>query len=292
MSPKVEGGSATIDCVTKPSTIPKAFTNHRAGGTTSHSTLSDYLTQPSPICSRIISHIPFDLPGGLSKEQCDTILSLVAVAENSTTKWHKKYDYCEDIGDGRGLTVSIVGFCSGTSDLLWVVTRLSQIKPDHPLVKYIPALREVDGTDSTKPLKHFAKDLKKHCDDAWKCAVWEGIIYHYWKPAMDFAEQIGCHYPITKGFLYDLALNHGADQMAAMAARIAVPPPCRDGNEKEWLAHLIWVRRYIIMNEDPSTNDGQTDRCDMWNSVLDTGNVGLQRPLRNLWCYGDKFSIE
>src|SRR3982751_6216384 len=149
-----------------------------------------------------MSHLPFDIPGGMTREQCDTILSLVAIAENSTMKWWKAYDYCQNIKDGRGYTVSLVGFCSGTSDLLWVVERLSKIDPKHPLVAFRPALRKVDGSDSTKGLESFGKVLSQSCTDTWKRAVWDGVIYHYWQPAMNFAAKMGCRYPFTKGFLY------------------------------------------------------------------------------------------
>jgi chitosanase len=237
-------------------------------------------------------HIPADLPGGLTREQCDTILSLVAIAENSTTRWGEKFDYCENIKDGRGYTVSIVGFCSGTSDLLWVVERLAAIEPGHPLVAFLPALRKVNGSDSTKGLKEFGEVLAANCNESWKRAVWDGIVHHYWQPAMEFAAKMGCRYAITKGFLYDLALNHGASEMGKMAKRLAVGPPSKGGDEKEWLSHLIWQRSYIIKHEQRSTNSGQTDRCDMWNSILETGNVDLTRPITGLRCYGERFTIE
>jgi hypothetical protein len=41
----------------------------------------------------------------------DKILSLVAIAENSSTEWAKQINYIEDIKDG--FTISIVGFCKG-----------------------------------------------------------------------------------------------------------------------------------------------------------------------------------
>jgi len=239
-----------------------------------------------------MSHIPFDLPGGMSREQCDTIMSLVAIAENATTKWWKKFDYCENIGDGRGITTSLIGFTSKTSSLLWVVERLASFDPEHPLVEFLPALRKANGSDSTRGLKNFGDVLAANCTESWKRAVWDGIVENYWQPAMDFANEMKCRYPITKGFLFDLALNHGTNQMAKMAKRLAATAPCKGGDEKEWLSHLIWQRAYIIKNEQWSTNSGQTDRCDMWKSVLESGNVELRRPITGLKCYGQKFTVE
>ena len=51
--------------------------------------------------STMSHNIPVDLPGGLTREQCDTILSLVSIAENSSTEWWNQYGYIEDIKDGR-----------------------------------------------------------------------------------------------------------------------------------------------------------------------------------------------
>lgn len=39
---------------------------------------------------------------GINSEQSNTILSLVSIAENSTTDWKSNYTYIEDISDGRG----------------------------------------------------------------------------------------------------------------------------------------------------------------------------------------------
>jgi chitosanase len=45
----------------------------------------------------------------------------VASAENSTLNWRGAYRYSEDIGDGQGYTAGIIGFCSGTHDMLALV---------------------------------------------------------------------------------------------------------------------------------------------------------------------------
>ena len=46
---------------------------------------------------------------GVTPEQGNTILQLVAIAENGTTNWPSAFTYCEDIKDGRGYTCNIVG---------------------------------------------------------------------------------------------------------------------------------------------------------------------------------------
>ena len=48
-------------------------------------------------------------------------MQLVSSAENSSLDWRAQYSYIEDIGDGRGYTAGIIGFCSGTGDMLELV---------------------------------------------------------------------------------------------------------------------------------------------------------------------------
>ncbi|MYS55627.1 chitosanase, partial [Streptomyces sp. SID6013] len=48
-------------------------------------------------------------------------MQLVSSAENSSLDWKAQYRYIEDIGDGRGYTAGIIGFCSGTGDMLDLV---------------------------------------------------------------------------------------------------------------------------------------------------------------------------
>src|ERR1700754_2206918 len=89
------------------------------------------------------------LTSGLEdKRKKEYALELVSSAENSTQKWRGSYAYIEDLGEGRGYTGGIVGFCSGTSDMLAVVNAYTKAKKDNVLAGYLPALRAVDGSDS------------------------------------------------------------------------------------------------------------------------------------------------
>src|SRR6185437_9800653 len=63
---------------------------------------------------------------GLTARQVTRIEQLTTVFENSTTTF--RYDYVEDLGDGRGYTAGRVGFCTGTGDLLDVVERYTEAR--------------------------------------------------------------------------------------------------------------------------------------------------------------------
>ena len=65
-------------------------------------------------------------------------MELVSSAENSSLDWKAQYTYIEDIGDGRGYTAGIIGFCSGTGDMLELVEEYTERKPGNVLAKYLP----------------------------------------------------------------------------------------------------------------------------------------------------------
>src|SRR5262249_42710029 len=66
--------------------------------------------------------------------------------------WRGQYGYVEDTGDGHGYTAGIIGFCTGTHDLLALVERYTRDHPDNALARYLPALHAVDGTSSHRGL--------------------------------------------------------------------------------------------------------------------------------------------
>ncbi|MEO7164834.1 MAG: chitosanase, partial [Bdellovibrionia bacterium] len=235
------------------------------------------------------THIPFELPGGMTALQADAILSLVAIAENGETSWWNHYNYIEDIGDGRGYTINIVGFCTGTSDFLWFVENLSKFSPNHPLVKYLPALRKVDGTPSHSGLSGLPELIKSLGNDPdYLRATWEAIIHFYWNPAMEVANKYGLKSPISKGQLYDINLNAGS---LSITKKVKALSPAQGGDEKVWLAELQNHWQNMITDEDESLDSGQPDRALMWKSVLAKGNMNLDRPITGLVCYGEKFEI-
>ena len=75
-------------------------------------------------------------------------MQLVSSAENSSLDWKAQYGYLEDIGDGRGYTGGIIGFCSGTGDMLELITYYTKLKSGNGLASYLPALQKVNGTKS------------------------------------------------------------------------------------------------------------------------------------------------
>ena len=106
-------------------------------------------------------------PGLDRPDRKEIAMELVSSAENSSLHWRRQYTYLEDIGDGRGYTGGIIGFCSGTGDMLVVVQRYTDRRPHNPLARFLPALRRVDGTDSHRGLgRPFVRAWHRAAHDA------------------------------------------------------------------------------------------------------------------------------
>ncbi|DBA03938.1 TPA: hypothetical protein N0F65_010591, partial [Lagenidium giganteum] len=243
--------------------------------------------QADTVVSAAASDIPIDDIGGLTKGDLDTIMSLVSIAENSRIEWWENYNYCEDINDGRGFTVSLVGFCSGTGDLLEVMKDVQTQNPDHPLAEFIPALTEVNGSPSHDGIEDLCSSIEENGDEVWRRAVWNGIVREYLTQAIAWANVKKLTTVFSKGFLFDVALNHGVDGLDQIAKYVknGVKPPSNGGDETTYMQAYIQARIYVVKNVDPSTNNGQPDRMLMWKSILDKKNTKLTRPLKDLVCY-------
>src|SRR5262249_16831629 len=130
------------------------------------------------------------------------------------------FGYIEDIGDGRGYTAGIIGFTTGTHDLLELVQRYTASKPNNILAKYIPALQAVDGTASHEGLDpDFPSDWKAAptAPDFQQAQEDERDLV-YFNPAVALAKQDGL--PALGQFAYyDAAVVHGMDGLRSIRNR-------------------------------------------------------------------------
>ncbi|MEU6128006.1 chitosanase [Saccharopolyspora sp. NPDC047091] len=226
----------------------------------------------------------------------DIAMQLVSSAENSSLDWRAQFGYIEDIGDGRGYTAGIIGFCSGTGDMLALVEAYTEAKPDNPLADYLPALREVDGTDSHE-------GLDPGFTDAWAQAAEDPDFQQaqeaerdrvYFDPAVRQAKDDGLG-ALGQFAYYDAIVMHGPGQdwpsfgAIRQAALDRATPPADGGDETAYL-HAFLDARVEAMNEEEAHSD--TSRVDTaQRRFLDEGNLALTTPLH--WAvYGQDFSIE
>jgi chitosanase len=231
----------------------------------------------------------------LNPSKKEIAMRLVSSAENSSLDWKAQYAYIEDIGDGRGFTAGIVGFCSGTGDMLELVQYYAQIKPGNSLAAYLPALKTVNGTDS-----HAG--LGTGFVNAWKAAAADPLFQQaqdherdrvYFTPSVAQAKNDGLR-ALGQFIYYDAIVMHGPGEDASSfgglrASVIAkVKPPSQGGNETTYLNAFLDARKKLMLQE--AAHD-DTSRVDTEQRVfLAAGNLDLAAPLS--WkTYGDSYTI-
>lgn len=131
--------------------------------------------------SSFCSAQPQTISAEIAQDTRTVFFCLVSSAENSSLDFNAQYAYIEDIGDGRGYTAGVIGFTSGTGDMIEVVKRYVVLKPkNNPLKKYIPALEKVNGSPSHDGLGDaFVKAWKTASKDAEMIAAQELCPEYY-----------------------------------------------------------------------------------------------------------------
>ena len=254
---------------------------------------------PSPV-ARASSGAPVPAAGGSHADLTDPrkkeiAMELVSSAENSSLNWKAQYRYIEDIHDGRGYTAGIIGFCSGTSDMLELVTLYTQRKAGNVLAKYLPALKKVNGTSS-----HTGLDPTYVGD--WRTAAADPVFQQaqnderdrvYFTPAVRQAKADGL--PALGQFIYyDAIVMHGPGSdptsfggIRATAMRHAKTPA--QGGDLVTYLNAFLDARVAAMKTEAAHDD--TSRVDTEQRVfLQQRNLDLTPPLR--WkVYGDPYVI-
>jgi hypothetical protein len=225
---------------------------------------------------------------GLTSLQIDTIQKLVACPENGSTNWESAYGFAKRLGDGRGITFGIVGFCSGTGDGVLVLEDLAKRDPNHRLVKYIPAMKKTKG-ENCAGLDGFEVDAKASKDDvAYHEAQWAISVKQYWSFAADYRAKKGrassrpgpaFSSPLSIGAFFDVALNHGAEPTSFKYITDRMQNQ-NAGDEARWLLDFLESRRKILKSGYQHLDtSGTGDRCGIWKKLVDERNWNLDRPI-------------
>jgi len=222
-------------------------------------------------------------------------MELVSSAENSTLDWRREYGYIEDIGDGRGYTAGLIGFCSGTGDMLQLVRSYVAAEPDDPLAPFLPALRRVDGSASHSGLgaPFVAAWHRAARDPVFRRLQMRELDRVYFDPAVRRAKADGLG-TLGQFIYYDAIVMHGPGQDASSFGGIRrraiadAPTPAAGGSEVAYLEAFLTVRRAQMKAE---TAHGDTSRIDDEQlRFLREGNLALRPPL--VWhTYGDRYEI-
>lgn len=232
-------------------------------------------------------------------------MQLVSSAENSSLNWKAQYAYIEDIGDGRGYTGGIIGFTSGTHDMLLVVQRYQALAPGNILQKYITALKNVDGTDSHTGLgTAFVSDWKTAAKDVkFQQAQNDERDTSYFNPAVAQAKNDGLH-ALGQFIYYDAMVMHGPGDDTVNCSNLKIgnfsfggiraatlckaKPPSQGGNETTYLNAYLSVRKQVMLTEAAHDDTSRVDT--QQQKFLTAGNLYLNPPLS--WStYGDPYTI-
>ncbi|MER5200142.1 chitosanase [Streptomyces sp. NPDC002755] len=222
-------------------------------------------------------------------------MKLVSSAENSSLDWKAQYQYIEDIGDGRGYTAGIIGFCSGTHDMLDLVQLYSDRKPGNVLAKYLPALRAVDGTDSHSGLDpNYPKDWRKAAQDtAFQQAQNDERDRVYFNPAVRQGKTDGLRV-LGQFAYYDAIVMHGdgtdptSFRNIRKRALTKAKPPAQGGDETTYLNAFLDARVWAMKQEEAHSDTSRVDTAQ--RVFLRNGNLDLNPPLD--WkVYGDSYHI-
>ncbi|WUH95839.1 chitosanase [Streptomyces sp. NBC_00433] len=222
-------------------------------------------------------------------------MELVSSAENSSLDWKAQYKYIEDIGDGRGYTAGIIGFCSGTGDMLELVQHYTDLKPGNVLAKYLPALEQVNGTDSHS-------GLGSAFVSAWKTAAKDTVFQQaqnderddvYFNPSVNQAKSDGLG-TLGQFIYYDAIVMHGPGNDSVSFGGIRktamkkAKTPAQGGNETTYLNAFLDARKAAMKTEDAHDDTSRVDTEQ--RPFLQAGNLNLDPPLH--WkTYGDSYQI-
>ncbi|MDX3323800.1 MULTISPECIES: chitosanase [Streptomyces] len=225
----------------------------------------------------------------------DIAMQLVSSAENSTLDWKGQYGYIEDIGDGRGYTAGIIGFCSGTGDMLALVELYAEREPGNVLAPYLPALRAVDGTDSHEGLDPgFTGDWAGAASDpVFQQAQNDERDRVYFDPAVRQGKADGLG-TLGQFAYYDAIVMHGGGSDSTSFGSIReralaqASPPSQGGDEVAYLDAFLDARVWAMEQEEAHSDTSRVDTAQ--RVFLRDGNLNLDPPL-DWQVYGQSFHI-
>jgi chitosanase len=226
--------------------------------------------------------------------QQQIVWALTSVYENNTTV--VQYQYCENIGDGRGYTSGRAGFCSGTGDAIQVVDCFDKAIANQPgasghnrMSKYLKGLQGLQGADTgpVDRLGPYCRDWEATATDpltapAFKACQDRVAMTLYQTPACKAAASWGATSPLFLGELYDAWVNHGQadDLLAAAGKELGIRPS--GGRlapaDESALLHAFLTHRLEVLRKD-STWTLAVDRLAPYEAARRAGNFDLSGPV-------------
>ena len=234
----------------------------------------------------LIMPMPHDTDPTLNADLERRIKSISNVFEVGGTE--PDYAYVENLGDGRGYTVTQYGFCTYNNEVAQVIGRYAKVVPDTDLRRYLPELPP--QSDGRSRLAGFAAAWRKEVQRSEQLgtACDEEADELYFRPAVNAATAAGVTSPIGKAIFYDTWLQHGGngdpDSLPAILKRtIKKTGGVGAVNETEFLRAFLAIRKEVL--RDPADREtrqawrASASRVDALAHLLDS-NPGLVPPIK------------
>ena len=225
-------------------------------------------------------------------------LQMMSCQENSNPAPY--WNYAENIGDGRGITMGICGFTTGTYDAHEMLRYYTTLNPNNVFVKYDAALTAIDngphngaggdGNPSTTGLNGFITDVQNCNDPMFKQAQLYTMNQMYYNEAVSQFTKTGCSYNLTLAVLFDASVREGADGMTTLVTQATTAcggTPKTGVSETVFLTSILSKYHTMLANE-AGTDDKNRDAD--YRKVLTNGNQVLNCPY-TFTAWGESFTI-
>jgi chitosanase len=228
---------------------------------------------------------------GLSEDQKRRIKAFTYLNENELAR--PRYEYIDNIHDGRGYTGGVIGFTMQSGSMLQIVEGYSAKRPDNELAGYIPRLRELNQTviHEVTGMPGFVEAWQRAANDPLMQRTQDEAVDKTFNPAMLTAEVLGLNTALGKLCIYDAMVQHGLgdddpDGLVAIIRRTQARmqgDPAHGTDEKQWLKVFLEERRKILAcAHDPETRQTwapSVERVDFLKRIYDSGNFTLHGPI-------------
>jgi len=197
------------------------------------------------------------------------------------------YAYVEDLGDGRGFTVTQYGFCTYNNEVAQVIKRYASQVPETALTQFLPQLPPAKWSDQElddfphvwRHEIHSSALLGRACD-----AEADALFV---APAVESATAVGVTSPVGMAIFYDTLLQHGAgadpDSLPSILKRTLEEYGDVDStSEPQFLRSFLTVRKSVLENaanhETRKVWRASARRVDALLNLLEA-NPGLVPPI-------------